>query len=68
MQASMLTQTVTGPVGPVTPRIYSGPAQTLLVLQIFLKYKKKKHCIKSTANIYFYLFHLHLFQKHLACT
>ena len=44
----------------------------LLVLQkiywsykYFFNIKRKKHCIKFTDNIYFYLFYLHLFQKHL---
>ena len=53
MQASMLTQTVTG------PRRTSN-TQDLLVLQnfywsykFFFDIKRKKHCIKSTDNIYF---------------
>ena len=43
----------------------TGPAKSLLVLQYFLLHNEKKHFIKLTDNIYFYLFYLHLFQKHL---
>ena len=59
-QASTLTQNGTGPVEPVTPRIYwsckdfSGPTN------FSLTYKEK-----FTDSIYLYLFYLHLFQKHL---
>ena len=63
-QASTLTQNVTDPIGQVTTRI-TGPAKILTVLQIFLEHYKKKRYIKFTDNIYFYLFHLHLFLKHL---
>ena len=47
-------------------------AEDLLLLQYFywsyknfFNIKRKKHCINFTDNIYFYLFYLHLFQKHL---
>ena len=63
-QASKITRTGTGPLGTVKLTIYWS-CTFLLILQIFLQYKKKKHCIKPTDNIFFYLFHLHLFQKHL---
>ena len=60
----MLTQSVTGPVGPVTPSIYwsckisTGPTNISLTQQ-----EKTMHEIHNQCS-FFYSFHLHLFQKH----
>ena len=53
----MLTENVTGPVEPVTSRIYwSCKSFTSLLQQYFLKHYNKKNCIKLADNIYLYLF------------
>ena len=59
----MLTQNITGRVGPVTFRM-CWSYKVLIGPTIFLNINnKKKHCIKFTDNVYLYLFYLHLFQK-----
>ena len=67
-QASTLTQTVTGPVGPVTPRIcwsskiFTGPTIFYFKCQIFaIMYQNNKK--KFTDNIHLYCYFIIIYFK-----
>ena len=61
LQPSTLTQNVTGPVAPITPRIYWSSKIFTGPTSFFFNITKKKHCIQFI-DIYFNLFYLCLFQ------